>query len=117
MLSTVALVVFRASEVVGMPLVPARFHQFWDAVFRTLHLVALLNSRVARLDVVIDDELYLVGIELQPRAHVLGDIVGVEGALIHIAKNRFYSVVARDDNIAAIVTCIEDIVVLLLLVC
>ena len=107
----VLLVVLRASQVVGVALVPARHHQLGDAVLCGLHLVAFLDAGVAGLDVVVDDELYLVGIELQPRAHVLGDVVGVERALVHVAEDGFHAVIARHDDVAAIIARIEHIIV------
>ena len=82
-----------------------------------LNLVAFLEDGRVGIDVVIDDVLDLVGIELQPGAHVLGDVFRVERALLNIAEDRFRAVVAGDDDIAAVVSCVEDVVVGISLFC
>ena len=94
-----------------MPLVPARAEQLGYAVLCGNDLVTPLQFGRFRLQVIIDDVLNLVGIELKPGAHVLGDVVRVERALLHITEDWFYAVVARYNDIAAVISGIEDIVV------
>ena len=73
-------------------------------MLRALYLVALLEARVVRLDVVVNDELDLVGIKLEPRTHVLGNVVGVECAVVNIAEDGLCTVVSRNNDKAAIIT-------------
>ena len=80
-------------------------------MLRAGDFIALPDDRVVWLNVILYDVLYLVGIELEPRTHVLGNVVGVERTLLNVAENWLYTVVARDDDIATVVACIEDIVV------
>ena len=77
-----------------MSLVPSCGEKFAYAVFCALHFVALFDDGVVGLDVVVDDVFDLVGVSLQPRAHVFGYVVGVEGAFVDVSEYGFYAVVA-----------------------
>ena len=111
------LVVFWAGDVVWASLVPSGGEEFAHAVLGAANLVALLDEGRARLYVVVNDELDLVGIELQPGTHVLGNIIRVERTLIYVAENRFHAVITGDYDVTAIVSSIEDIVVCILFTC
>ena len=55
----------------------------------------------------------LVGISLQPRLHVVGHVVRVDGSAVGIAEDVGGAVVAADDDESSLPADVEDVVTLL----
>ena len=80
-------------------------------MLRATNLVAFLKKGRVWLNIVVYDVFYFVSIELQPRAHVFGDVIGVERASLHVSEDGLCAVIARHNDIATVVSGIENIVV------
>ena len=82
-------------------LVPLCCHQLIDGCLS-------LAARTL-LDISTAERANLVGIHLQPEAHVAGHVVRIEGTTLDVAKDFFSAVVTRDDDEAIVASYVEHV--------
>ena len=109
-LSTILLVVLLDGKVVGQSLIPACGKNFRNAVFGSFYLAPSKNRRI-RINIIVDDILYLFSIPIKPCSHIIGNSLRIKRTLFDISQNRFYAIVTRHDDITAVTSGIEDIIV------
>lgn len=69
------------------------------------------HGTTINLDIMVIEVFDLISIELQPRTHVIRNILLIESPSFHITQNLVGAVISRHDNISVIIAHIEHIII------